>query len=403
MRFIALPRGRHAPAVAALALLLAACAGPSPRGLARPDPARETQTRQFAQRGYHPEARHGIETLSDRWHDGRGEIDVVLTLPGRDGHYPLVIYLPGLGEPATAGAFWRESWARAGYAVLALQTAADGPELWTARDARSGELTRIARERFGDDALARRLAAVDFVRREAARRAGLAASPYARIDSTRVALAGYDLGAQAAFALAGERAPQRADSPALPGLAGAIALSPHVAAAAGGFEQRYAGLRVPTLSITGYDDRDSYGLGTSPTARQAPFRYGAQPGYLLVLDGLTHRALAGNAAAEPDAPDEADAPRARPQRTEGAGPPGGGRGPRGPGGPRGAMAGGSGPGGMMPGAAPRADTARQRIVIEQVSLAFLDATVRADPIAREWLERNAPRWAEPIATLQTRP
>ncbi|HNI00546.1 MAG TPA: hypothetical protein PK958_16465, partial [Rhodocyclaceae bacterium] len=49
-----------------------------------------------------------------------------------------------------------------------------------------------------------------------------------------------------------------------------------------------------------------------------------------------------------------------------------------------------------------ADVARQRIAVQQVTLAFLDATLRDDAIAREWLERNAPAWLDPIAGLQTR-
>jgi hypothetical protein len=43
---------------------------------------------------------------------------------------------------------------------------------------------------------------------------------------------------------------------------------------------------------------------------------------------------------------------------------------------------------------------RQIVVIERISVTFLDATVKDDPVAREWLERDAVRWSDPLARLE---
>jgi hypothetical protein len=38
-------------------------------------------------------------------------------------------------------------------------------------------------------------------------------------------------------------------------------------------------------------------------------------------------------------------------------------------------------------------------MVERVSLAFLDAFVKHDPVAGEWLTRDAARWIDRDATL----
>jgi hypothetical protein len=48
------------------------------------------------------------------------------------------------------------------------------------------------------------------------------------------------------------------------------------------------------------------------------------------------------------------------------------------------------------------DGKRQRLYVQHVSTAWLDEQVRQDPIAREWLERNAPAWLDEAARLQRR-
>ena len=45
---------------------------------------------------------------------------------------------------------------------------------------------------------------------------------------------------------------------------------------------------------------------------------------------------------------------------------------------------------------------RHLAAIIAVSCAFLDTTLRSDPIAREWLTRDAQRWLDDAAQLQSR-
>jgi hypothetical protein len=43
---------------------------------------------------------------------------------------------------------------------------------------------------------------------------------------------------------------------------------------------------------------------------------------------------------------------------------------------------------------------RQTVIIERVSVSFLDTAVKDDPVAREWLARDAGRWSDPLARLK---
>lgn len=42
----------------------------------------------------------------------------------------------------------------------------------------------------------------------------------------------------------------------------------------------------------------------------------------------------------------------------------------------------------------------QIVIVERVSVAFLDAAVKNDPVAREWLTRDGGPWSDPLARLE---
>lgn len=378
---------------------------------------RDAELARFASRGYESAAPTTSVTKQDVWKHGNEEIMIELLLPSNVAQAPLVIYLPGLGEPVDAGEKWRNSWAQAGYAVASMQTVGSAG-LWSTSAGRNGDFKRAASEQFAVKSLNIRLERLNFVLREIARRAQAGDSAYDRIDTGRVAVAGFDLGAQTALAVAGEKHPGMADLPAMPGLRAAIALSPQAILARGGFVERFGAIHLPTLTVTGTEDGDPYGLVDSPHTRQAPFNY-MPPGdkYLLVIEDGTHLLLAG--AGGPVAPpgeDANSAPREFPPGGGRRGPPGGmgrsnfGGGPDGMGGSggRGGPGGDDGPGGM---GRPQPDRAafqrfaakallRQIVIIERISVAFLDATVKDDPVAREWLARDAARWSDPLARIE---
>jgi len=383
-------------------LLLGACSSPRREPLAD-DPA----LRRYADRAYHPERRYAVETLAESWLSSDpaapGDIPVELSLPREAGSFPLIVYLPGLGESADAGQSWRKAWAAAGYAVLVLQPKRFGPAAMQGRYAKSADFTALARENYATAALNERLRAVDSILSILEQRIASGVAPYDRIDSRRLVVAGFDLGAQTVQALAGERVP----GVVLPSfkypLQAAIILSPYANAAGGGFAKRFSAIGLPVFAATATEDSDSFGVVTSLAARLAPYNYmPAGDKYLLLLSGGSHRLLAGSGSVA----EKAEADQAGPggegggaRRGGGGGmPPGGGGGGRG--GPGGGMGGAGGNSAGSMSAFPVASNARQTIAIQGVSLTFLDATLKTDPVAREWLERDAGRWLESVGELR---
>lgn len=373
--------------------LLAACGNSRPR----PDDGAEQR---FAQRGYRPERRYDSESLRQTWFFEEDGVDVALLLPREAGPFPLLLYLPGLGESADAGLAWRRQWAEAGYAVLALQPENLGPPLLRGERARNGDFQALGREAFSLPSLQRRARLVGRVLAELQRRQAEGQVPWRRIDASRPALAGYDLGAQTALALAGERG--RDGQPLVPPLArvsAVLALSPYVDALGGGLAGRYGAVTAPVLLLTGSDDTDSYGLVTNAPARQAPFRYLPEGGAaLLLVYGGSHALFAGSPNQEGGAGDGRDATGPGPGGSSRSGSRGDNRGSSG------GFGGGMGRGGGAPGGGAMGgmNLQRQRLLVQHVSTAWLDEQLRQDPIAREWLERNAPLWMEAEARLQRR-
>lgn len=379
----------------------------------RPDRAgiEEDRLRRFAERSYRPERRLPVDGRDTRIGSEGSEIDVKLLCPTTPGRYPLVIYLPGLGESTLAGARWRDTWAQAGYAVLTLQRPVDGPQVWSSADARRGAFSQLGRKRFGTEQLAARAQAVQEALDEIRRRAGNDAM-YACVDLSRIALVGFELGAQTAMALAGERYRNATALRPPEGVKAAIALSPYVSPA-GEVNGRYGALDTATLIVTGGADEDRYGLGITPALRQTPFRHLREGNkYQLVLNDGGYTLLNGADIAPPTESSARPAggrggmagghggPGGGPSGGMGGGRPGGmGGGPSGGMGegppPDGGMGGGERPEGNRHG-----EQQRAAIVVQSVTLAFLDATLRADDMAAEWLKRNSPGWLEPVGQLQ---
>ena len=206
-------------------------------------------------------------------------------------------------------------------------------------------------------------------------------------------------GAQTAAAISGETAPPRKAATEPWKLRATILLSPYADLAAGGLEQRYAAMSLPVLSITGSEDRDSFGAVDTPALHRAPWQYmPAGDKYLLVLEGGTHALLAGSAPGEQKR--AADAAAAKPREWPGpAATPlwdsEGGSGSGTSGRRRGNRPDKAGPGGDSGGDAYSRGLNMQLVgYVQGLSTAFLDATVKGDPVAREWLERNATRWLD---------
>lgn len=316
---------RPVAALCLCTLLLPACSS-QPKA---PPAAEQAQKLQAAMDsgGYAPAGAQVTAEITETWdHDGQ-QIDIAMIAPTQPGRYPLLIYLPSLGEDATAGKLWRETWAKAGYAVFSLQprnigqalselrtqkpAGADAPppdEIADddsdedtdkkgdrpSRSARSSELRYLGHEFFAVDALKLRMQQLYWTYRQLRSRIETAQAPFAGADLSRVVLAGYDLGAQTVTAVLGENfstpLPENRDIHPL----AAIVLSPSIDLAEGNVRSRFQNLDLPMLVVTGSDDNDPYAI-SSGSARAAAWEFSPSGGkYLLQLSGDVHGLLAGS-------------------------------------------------------------------------------------------------------------
>lgn len=372
-----------------ISTLLAGCASHTP------PKADETLVKQFAGRGYLSDDHFGVATSFSSWSSGSHNFDIAWSLPASGQALPLVIYLPGLGESRNAGESWRTAWAQAGYAVLSIQLLNADQQAWSSNAAKRGDFSVLARERYAKEAAAARLQALAALLGELQKSHPSDDALLHRLDLSRIALAGFDVGAYTALLAAGEAQKGSAPPVALPLPIGAfIALSPYADFSGSALSSRYQEVVAPVLSISGDDDSDAMGAVTSPALRQAPFQHmPSKSAYLLWLSNVTHSAIAG---AAPSGEEE----------TESSGP---GQGARQDGGQRKGQRGGkgrsggagegegmarAGKGGAEPGnrGSSPTDRAMSISLIQGVSTAFLDAHLKQDPIAQEWLRKDAPRW-----------
>lgn len=389
-------------ALLTLAILLGACSHAPGRA-----PAPTPQVQAIPQdQAYRSGPRLPTEVQRLQWQTVLGTLYVEILAPREQGRFPLVVYLPGWGEDIAAGRPWRDAWAAQGYAVMVVQ-----PQEWAAGArhgdaARRGSLFLQVRTAYQDEARARRVAQLQAALAEARRLAATGDRGFAQIDFERIVLAGFDLGADTALACSGERWGGAAQAQ-IAGLRGIIAISPYHDAAEAS-QARYGSVAMPVLNITSDADFDEYGLVQDLSLRSLPYRgMPREDKYLLVLNKVSHRVLSGDEA-------QGAAEAGRPSRGGERGGMGGERGGPG-GGPGGGMGGpgGSPPGGgMNEGRGARADepadgstgmTGKQtRLILDSVSLAYLDAVTQGSEAARDWLALDAPRWLRPLGSLSSK-
>jgi len=378
------------------AMTLASCAIPDIRAKAA-----EAAVERHVERGYLADRKYATVSTRDSWTIDGDTVDVSLIAPGGTQSLPLVVYLPGLGESSESGSAWRESWAEAGYAVLAVQPASVGPAIWSSELARDGDFRKLAEREFSAASLAKRVALVSGTLAEIERRSRAAAQgPYRRIDLSRIAVAGFDLGAQTAMIVAGE-AIDGVASPKWPAAVKAvIALSPYADFSGMGLERDFRSVRAPVLCVTSFEDTDPYGLITTAALRRAPFQYmPAGQKYLLLLSATPHALLSGRTM--PPRQPKAD-------RSADGGMPAGGRTDdraEGAGRRRSRDIGNQAPGDASSSSADSSAESSphwklQLANVEGVTKGYLDATVKNDDVARQWLRHDAPRWLGKSGELQ---
>jgi len=386
---------------ASLLLLLSACAAnQAPRGS-------EAPAREFAAKGYAAAEHAAVSTTSHTWTVSGRAVKIVLAEPVRPGVLPVVIYLPGLGENSNSGEHWRTAWASAGYGVVSVQLLDDDATAWNSELARAGDFKALGRQHYAGIVMSRRVQLLADLVSEGQRRSSTGDAAWRRLDWSKVAVAGFDLGAYTAMTVAGEHVRDADDAAGRLHVSAVIALSPFANSAAGSFDTRYRDIHAPVMSVTSDVDGDALGLVDGPNLREAPFSHmeGANK-YLLSLQGLPHRALSGSGDTkglepEPTKRNAGDAKASSddsPQRRRGSRRAGSGA--------------GGNPGRDSPGSGfgAGADTANlsssalqmRLIAARDVSTAFLDAYVKGDARAREWLADDAKQWLGTTGELRRR-
>jgi len=170
-----------------------------------------------------------------------------------------------------------------------------------------------------------------------------------------------------------------------------IALSPFADFSGSPLSTRYQSITLPVLSVTGDADTDTVEAVPSPSVRKAPFEYmPSKNAFLLWLTNTPHTLFSGTGFVAEDAPAKtATDSRADNQNAHKGGSRLGGKGssPSSP-----SVTGeGSYPGEIL-GSASLTDRAMSASLVQGVTTAFLDAYLKGDSIAKEWLQKDANRW-----------
>ena len=406
-------------AIIACAGLLTGCFfGPSPL---TPEERAEKVGEFIAKGGYSPKRLYEIDSSHEIWrHDGQA-IEISMLAPKASGHYPLIVYLPGLGEHADGGRLWRETWAKAGYAVFSVQPLEIGEALnelapmpgddkesgdedsWfsSSKDkdksaslnaVRNSDLRYLGHEFFSQEALKTRLNHLLWAYSQLQQRTEARQGLFAAVDLSRMVIAGYDIGAQAASEMIGEKfAIELPQAPDFKPLA-AILLSPSVDMALGDLTTRYKNISIPFLEVTGTEDDDPFAI-TTPYVRTAIWEYAPSGNkYLLLLNKGGHQLLAGSNLSHRQEPSPSQEDN---QKTgQGDDIPRFANSYRGGGGRSGGSAGGlGGMGGPRNGGRHDNEQDIKHIAaVLSISTAFLDSVTKSDKAAQLWITEDANQW-----------
>ena len=213
------------------------------------------------------------------------QIPVRIRMPGGTGRIGAILYSHGLGGSLDAGAIWAHAWAEAGFAVINMQHAGSDSALFGKADFRVG---------LGFQQLIARGRDIQFVIDELGRKPIEGECDLARIDPTRIGVAGHSLGAQTVQAVAGQNMAFAVHPPISDiRIRAAVGLSPSPPLV-GSPVEAFASIRIPFMSVTGTDDALPAIIPITALQRQEPFHL-MPPGdkFLLVMRGGTHEMFAG--------------------------------------------------------------------------------------------------------------
>ena len=354
--------------------------------------------KQFASHGYDSGIKYATSIIKSSLNTGNGFCQITIIQPSREGKYPLIIYMPGLGESSDAGADMRYAWAKSGYVVLSIQPLEDDANIWSSKAARRGDFEFIRHERYSSRVISERLNVLNNSIEYLKQRVGSGDSIFQHIDLSRIAIVGFDIGASSAMIVAGENV-QNASIARLPvHIKGVIALSPYADFSGSEPDVRYRNINMPVLSITSDKDSDAH-ENVPPSLHQVPFQYMPLGNkYLLLLAGASHSVIGNDNSAKSDSTEgDGNAQQSRHGGTsEGSSK---GRGNR-----RGKKSSNSGGDSELPSKREAVNSPTQRaimgVAIEQVTTAFLNAYIKNDQLSLEWLKKDARPWLNMIGQLK---
>ena len=358
----------------------------------------EIKIKEFASHGYDSGIEYAPETSKLTLNLDSGFIQVTIVQPRRKGRYPLVIYMPGLGESSEAGKNIRNAWATSGYVVIAIQPLIDDELIMSTAAAKEGDFAYIRHERYANEVVSSRINVLGKLLEYLKQSGAASDTGLDSIDLEHIAIVGFDIGANSAMIVAGEEV-QNVSNSGFPLKVGAvIALSPYADFSGATFNSRYQNIILPVLSITGDADDDTHGV-VPITLHQAPFQYMPEGNkYLLLLAGATHSVI-GNGAPTNDVvnPAGGDSKKADSESSN-----------KGTGRSRGGRNGKKTSSNDSPTPATLAkrvpvgptQRAMMEVAIEQISTAFLNAYIKSDQMAIEWLKKDTRTWLYNLGTLK---
>lgn len=291
-----------------------------------------------------------VREVKTTWHDESRARDIPVRIyapRNTDGALPAIIVSHGLGGSRDALEYLGRHWASHGYVAVHLQHAGSDVRIWQGKPQAEG---RRAMQRAAADPQAAldRPQDVSFAINQLLAGPLKVRSDSLSIDPTRLAVAGHSFGAFTALASAGINFSPRSATPTNygdPRLVASIALS--ATAFRGQRPGAFDTVLIPTLHMTGTDDRGAV-VDTRPDERRNAYdRIRNAPKYLVILDGGDHAVF----------------------------------------------------GGVRRGAAKRTDE-RHWAIIRSTTTAFLDSIVIGDAPAAAWLANKLPNIGAGVALIE---
>jgi predicted dienelactone hydrolase len=284
-------------------------------------------------------------------------IPIKVRVPDGAAKVPLVIFSHGLGGSREGGKAWGEHWSANGYLVVHVQHLGSDESVW--KTAGEGEPRQRLRAAATPEQLIGRVDDIRFVIAEIERQQKSDAKTWmARADLSRIAMTGHSFGAHTTMALAGQRYPGPVKTLDDTRIKAFIALSPNASGQPRTFAERYGSMTAPFLSITGTNDGDVFAENTRTKSavakRKAVFEH-QPPGnaYLFVLNDADHMVFNGN-----EAQSSREVRQNEPLSNE--------------------------------------QLKRIRKAVNEASLKFLDAYLRNDQAAKNWLKQDATKAFENV-------